>query len=99
MAYDFLRSQDWLDKPSGAAYRNALAGLLKTWLENEPSLLEKISEIMIWLEDDVKLLDKPHDCLKNLPSINKVNFPLLFKKVLEGLVKGTKHCLSNSSNS
>ena len=90
MAYEFLRSDDWLDKQTGPAYRTAIAGLLKTWMDNEPSPLKKVKEVMEWLADDVELLEKPTDCLKNLPSINKINFPLLFKKVLEGLIKGAK---------
>lgn len=90
MAYNFLSSKDWLDKQTGALYRNAIAGLLKTWIDNEPSPLKKVAEVVDWLGEDVENLIRPADCLKNLPSINKSNFPLLFKKILEGLIKGAK---------
>ncbi|XP_033215963.1 Fanconi anemia group D2 protein isoform X2 [Belonocnema kinseyi] len=98
MAYGFLKSDDWLDKQTGPAYRNAIAGLLKAWMDNEPSPLKSIRKVMEWLADDVELLDKPTDCLRNLPSINKNNFPLLFRKVLEGLIHGTKTELNNAKS-
>ncbi|XP_051168863.1 Fanconi anemia group D2 protein-like [Leptopilina boulardi] len=97
MAYDFLRSKNWLDKQTGSLYRNAIAGLLKTWIDNEPSPLKKVKEVVDWLKDDVELLEKASDCLRNLPSINKSNFPLLFKKILEGLIKGIKIDLRDSN--
>lgn len=93
MAYDFLRSKNWLDKQSGSLYRNAVAGLLKTWIDNEPSPLNKVAELVDWVRDDVEVLEKASDCLRNLSSINKSNFPLLFKKILEGLIKGIKNDL------
>lgn len=90
MAFGFL-SLEWpKDKYCGASYKTAVHTLIKSWLDYESSPLDTITTLLEWLPNEISKLEKSQDCLDRLPSINRNNFHLLYKKIFDGITKGVK---------
>ncbi|KAF7395961.1 hypothetical protein HZH68_010011 [Vespula germanica] len=94
MAFGFL-SLDWSkDKHAGTSYKAAVNTLIKSWIDYELSPLDTITMLLEWLPSEVIKLEKSHNYLDRLPSINRNNFHLLYKKIFDGMTKGVKISLS-----
>lgn len=97
MALGFL-SLDWSkDKHAGTSYKGAVNTLIKSWIDHELSPLDTITMLLEWLPSEVIKLEKSHDYLDRLPSINRNNFHLLYKKIFDGMTKGVKISLSTAN--
>ncbi|XP_047357363.1 Fanconi anemia group D2 protein isoform X3 [Vespa velutina] len=94
MALGFL-SLDWSkDKQASTSYKVAVNTLIKSWIDYELSPLDTITMLLEWLPSEVIKLEKSHNYLDRLPSINRNNFHLLYKKIFDGMIKGVKISLS-----
>ncbi|KAI4496893.1 hypothetical protein M0804_000703 [Polistes exclamans] len=97
MAFGFL-SLDWSkDKHAGPSYKAAVSTLIKSWIDYELSPLDTITMLLEWLPNEVTKLEKSNDYLDRLPSINRNNFHLLYKKIFDGIIKGVKISLSTAT--
>ncbi|XP_066600487.1 Fanconi anemia group D2 protein homolog [Prorops nasuta] len=98
LAFGFLSLKWPEDRDTDPQYTAAIMGLLNNWIEYEPSPLNTINILLEWLPEAITTLEKPKDALEQLPSIGKKNFPLLYKKLFDGIIKGIKISLANSNS-
>ncbi|XP_012288040.1 Fanconi anemia group D2 protein homolog [Orussus abietinus] len=93
MAFGFLNLEWPEEKHTTSSYKIAVNGLLNCWIDYEPNLLATVTKLLEWLPEEIEKLEKPQDSLKTLPTVNRNNFHLLFKKIFDGLIKGVKAAL------
>ncbi|XP_076295821.1 fancd2 isoform X1 [Lasioglossum baleicum] len=96
MAFGFLCLQWREDKYFSPQYKNAVTGLLNSWIDNEPLPLKTVTSILEWLPDEASKLESPQDCLSKIPSIKRSNFHSFFKKIFDGLINGVKIALPSA---
>ncbi|KAL6438774.1 hypothetical protein ACFW04_004639 [Cataglyphis niger] len=95
LAYGFLCLEWPEDRYTGPQYKLSIIQLLNNWIDNEPSPLNTVTSILEWLPNEVSNFENIQSVLTRMPSLNRISFHLLYKKLFDGLIKGINISLSS----
>ncbi|XP_050532705.1 Fanconi anemia group D2 protein isoform X2 [Daktulosphaira vitifoliae] len=101
ICWNFLTRQWYTLKGAheeGPKYNDQIKFLLDTFLQCHENKLDKLVEIVDWLEQEVMVIEAKTDRLKTLPTINKMNLKCLISVILNSLLGSVKNCLKSSDS-
>ncbi|VVC29458.1 Hypothetical protein CINCED_3A008880 [Cinara cedri] len=101
LCWNFLTRQWYLFnglEESGPKYNENIQFLLEIYLQCQNDQLNKLVEIVDWLEEETLAVVLKTDRLKTLPTINKMNFKCLIKVILNSLLSSVKNSLKSSES-
>ncbi|KAF7990179.1 hypothetical protein HCN44_010845, partial [Aphidius gifuensis] len=94
MAYGFLCLEWTDDQHVGPVFNSSVTGLLKNWMDYEEFRLDRITNVLENLPEEVENLERPRSNLETMRTISRVNFHHFFRTLFDGLISGIRLALS-----
>ncbi|PNF22433.1 hypothetical protein B7P43_G16287 [Cryptotermes secundus] len=82
----------------GAVYNRQIESLLKSYFANVTDTLSVVNTTAKWVEDEIQMLQNKDSCLHTFPTINKTNFPVLYRNLWYALETATDKALDSSAD-